>query len=172
MHIAAVSGKARHETLPERPAHRHQSLRGNFRSIGNNENNYLGRSNWGSDEYFNGQMDEVRVWVTARSQEQIRANMFARLTGREAGLAGLWNFDGDDAKDATPNALDGELRNDATTALAEVPHSPAELDLPTVLSGNVTDADGQTGEQGERGNQAGHHDSRKRQLGHRRRVTG
>jgi fibro-slime domain-containing protein len=68
--------------------------------------------------------------------------MFARLSGNEEGLGGLWNFDGSDAADLTPNHLAGELRYSATTAVADVPASPAELDLPTVLSGTLTDAEG------------------------------
>ena len=38
-------------------------------------------------------MDEIRVWDHARTQDQIRANMFTALTGPEPGLAGYWNFD-------------------------------------------------------------------------------
>jgi signal transduction histidine kinase/DNA-binding response OmpR family regulator/ligand-binding sensor domain-containing protein/protocatechuate 3,4-dioxygenase beta subunit len=142
MHIAAVSGRQGMRLYLNGLLVGSNAYAGNFRSIGDNENNYLGRSNWGSDDYFHGQMDEVRLWVTARSQEQIRSTMFARLTGSEAGLAGLWNFDGSDATDATPNKLAGELRNSATTAVADVPSSPAELDLPTVLSGTLTDVEG------------------------------
>jgi signal transduction histidine kinase/CheY-like chemotaxis protein/ligand-binding sensor domain-containing protein/protocatechuate 3,4-dioxygenase beta subunit len=142
LHIAAVSGPQGMRLYLNGLLVGTSPYTGSFRSTGNNDNNYLGRSSWGSDDYFHGQMDEVRVWVTARTQEQIRSNLFARLTGREAGLAGLWNFDGADAKDATPNALDGELRNNATTAVADVPQSLAELDLPTVLSGTLTDAEG------------------------------
>src|SRR6185503_7039609 len=83
MHIAAVSSKQGMRLYLHGLLVGTSPYAGNFRSIGDNENNYLGRSNWDSDEYFDGQMDEVRVWVTARSQEQIRSNMFARLTGNE-----------------------------------------------------------------------------------------
>ena len=68
--------------------------------------------------------------------------MFARLSGNETGLAGLWNFDAADAKDATPNKFAGELRNGAVTAVASVPQSPTELDLPCVLTGTITDTNG------------------------------
>ncbi len=142
LHIAAVSGKQGMRLYLNGLLVGSNGFAGSFRTIGDNENNYLGRSNWGGDGYFHGEMDEVRVWVTARSQDQIRSNMFARLTGSEAGLAGLWNFDGLDVADATPNKLAGELRNSATTAVANVPQSLAELDLPTVLSGTLTDAEG------------------------------
>ncbi len=142
MHIAAVSGKQGMRLYLNGLLVGSNAYAGNFRSTGNNENNYLGRSNWGGDDYFHGQMDEVRVWVTARSQEQIRSNMFARLTGSEEGLAGLWNFDASEVADNTPNQLTGELRNNATTAVADVPASSAELDVPTVLFGTLIDAEG------------------------------
>ncbi len=48
---------------------------------------------WWIGREFPGQMDEVRVWNTVRTEEEIRENMSRRLTGQEPGLAGLWNFD-------------------------------------------------------------------------------
>lgn len=44
------------------------------------------------DEAFSGKMDEVRVWNTARSQQQIRENMHLTLTGTETGLINYWQF--------------------------------------------------------------------------------
>jgi hypothetical protein len=37
-------------------------------------------------EYFNGKMDDVRIWTTARTEAQILANMNNCLTGTEIGL--------------------------------------------------------------------------------------
>jgi hypothetical protein len=68
MHIAAVSGKQGMKLYLNGLLVGTSPYTGSFRSLDNNENNYLGRSNWNSDEYFNGQMDEVRVWVTARTK--------------------------------------------------------------------------------------------------------
>ncbi|MCA1809489.1 MAG: LamG domain-containing protein, partial [Lentisphaerae bacterium] len=39
---------------------------------------------------FEGRIRDVRVWNTVRSEQEIRENMHARLTGTEEGLAGLW----------------------------------------------------------------------------------
>ena len=141
-HVAAVSGRQGMKLYLNGLLVASSPFTGSFATVGNNDHNYLGRSCYASDEYFRGQMDEVRVWVTARSQEQIRSNMFARLTGNEVGLAGLWNFDDAVGADSTPNKLTGELRNGAVTTVANTPQSPAELDLPCVLSGTITDADG------------------------------
>ena len=47
------------------------------------------------DEEFRiqGAMDEVRVWNVARSQADIQADMYRRLTGSEAGLVNYWPMD-------------------------------------------------------------------------------
>jgi hypothetical protein len=39
---------------------------------------------------FHGTIDEVRIWKVARTQSQIRANMYNLLTGDEANLEGYW----------------------------------------------------------------------------------
>jgi hypothetical protein len=61
-------------------------------------------------DYFQGQMDEVRVWNVARTVGEIQANMCKKLTGLESGLVGYWRFNetsGSVATDATANANNG-----------------------------------------------------------------
>jgi hypothetical protein len=61
---------------------------------------------------FAGAIDEVRLWRIARSQLDVQANMFAKLTGQEAGLVGYWRLDegaGTMAYDLTTNANHGVL---------------------------------------------------------------
>ncbi len=41
-------------------------------------------------EYFNGQIDEVRIWSTSRSGTQIKANMNRTLSGSETGLVAYY----------------------------------------------------------------------------------
>ncbi len=43
--------------------------------------------------YYNGAMDEVRVWNLVRTEDQIAAEMFNPLTGTETGLVGYWRLD-------------------------------------------------------------------------------
>ena len=43
--------------------------------------------------FFNGAIDEVRVWNTARSAADIQDNMCVKLSGTETGLVGYWRFD-------------------------------------------------------------------------------
>ncbi|MEJ5165978.1 MAG: LamG domain-containing protein [Thermoanaerobaculia bacterium] len=43
--------------------------------------------------FFIGNIDEVRIWNVARSQEQIRSTMCKKLTGTETGLVAYWRLD-------------------------------------------------------------------------------
>ena len=45
------------------------------------------------DVPFGGIMDEVRIWNTARTADEIAENYQKTLTGSETGLIGYWNFD-------------------------------------------------------------------------------
>jgi Concanavalin A-like lectin/glucanases superfamily len=42
---------------------------------------------------FSGQLDEVRIWDTQLTQEQINDSMNRALSGSEPGLMGLWGFE-------------------------------------------------------------------------------
>lgn len=43
--------------------------------------------------YFDGMVDEVRIWKRARAVQEIKADMCRTLAGDEQGLAGYWRFD-------------------------------------------------------------------------------
>lgn len=45
------------------------------------------------DNYFEGVIDEIRVWATDRDYSDIRTRMCMKLAGDEPGLAGYWRFD-------------------------------------------------------------------------------
>jgi hypothetical protein len=55
--------------------------------------NFIGRSNWQVDGYFDGNMAEVRIWNLARTQEDIQKYMHRHLAGNEDGLASYWPLD-------------------------------------------------------------------------------
>ncbi len=64
------------------------------------------------DEYFRGELDEVRIWDYPRSQEEIADSYNRSLIGDEPGLIGHWRFDsaaGQSAIDSGPNGLNGTL---------------------------------------------------------------
>lgn len=74
----------------------------------------------GGGNYFNGQLDEVRIWNYARSSTEIRANYNISLKGTEDGLAAYYEFnqgetDGvnfeEELLDSGPNYFNGTLYN-------------------------------------------------------------
>jgi hypothetical protein len=98
---------------------------------------------WSDGATFLGKIDEVRVWATARSGDEIRAGMFQRLKGREGGLAALWNFDDPNkpGKDATLNGFDGEVVKNAAVESESIPSTATEITPWASLSGAAVDVD-------------------------------
>ena len=43
--------------------------------------------------YFTGDIDEIRLWTTARTPAQLSANVYKKLTGNETGLVVYYDFD-------------------------------------------------------------------------------
>ena len=52
-------------------------------------------------QFWNGALDEIRIWSVARTEDEIRVSMNSHLTGQEDGLVGYWNFDDGTTKDLT-----------------------------------------------------------------------
>jgi signal transduction histidine kinase/CheY-like chemotaxis protein/ligand-binding sensor domain-containing protein len=109
------------------------------------ENYFLGRENYRQEANapLDGQLDEVRIWSVQRTEEEIRANLFRRLNGREPGLAGLWNFDdpAQPGRDASTNGYHGQLFGDARSVPLELPPA-ADITQPSLVAGRVTDPEG------------------------------
>jgi hypothetical protein len=59
----------------------------------NRTRNYIGKSNWSADEYFDGQMRDVRLWKRARNRDEILRDMYRKMDGSEPGLVGCWLLD-------------------------------------------------------------------------------
>jgi hypothetical protein len=81
-------------------------------SIDNSGAFHIGNLAGWFNNYFNGQIDEVRVWNVARTPEEIYANMFVTLNGDETGLMGYWQFNegtGATVADTTANGNDGTI---------------------------------------------------------------
>ncbi|SKB12717.1 hypothetical protein PL11201_420057 [Planktothrix sp. PCC 11201] len=79
--------------------------------------NYIGRSNWTGDAYFDGQMAEFRLWNKARTEVEIKADLNKRLTGQEPGLAIYLPLDG---IISTNKVLDYVGANDGTVTAATI----------------------------------------------------
>ena len=66
---------------------------------------------------FIGQIDEVRIWNTARTEQQILNDMNHELKGNEQGLVAYWKFDGENngiTLDSTNNKNHGNLIGNAS----------------------------------------------------------
>jgi|GEM_PF-4531486 len=90
----------------------------------------IGGTTIGSNEYFRGDIDEVRIWNYARSDLEISENYDRGLAGDEPGLIAYYRFDtgtGQDVFDSSPNGLNGALGA----------NSDAASDDPTWLSENA-----------------------------------
>lgn len=63
--------------------------------------------------YFDGQIDEVRIWNRAISKDEIVNNMDETLSGNEEGLIAYYNMEGNDKNliDNSINKLDGTIVN-------------------------------------------------------------
>jgi len=86
---------------------------------------------------FAGQIDEVRIWNVARTQEEIRADINQPIENPELlpNLVGYWNFE-DGTVDLSQYGNDGTLQGDATIVESErtkVIFVPA--DYPTIQAG-------------------------------------
>jgi len=74
------------------------------------------------DYHFEGLIDEVNVWNTLLTSEQIREQMHLTLSGSESGLVAYYQFNENDG-DALDkiSGLNGELRNGTTRQIATEP---------------------------------------------------
>ncbi len=55
------------------------------------------RDNMANVYNYTGQMDELRIWNTARTPTQIASGLFTMASGPQTNLAGAWNFNGSPA---------------------------------------------------------------------------
>ena len=138
VHVAGVSGKGGMKLYVDGALVGTNAYTGSFSAFKNGTRNYLGQrvTQGESPTNFKGAMDEVRVWRVARSAEQIRQTMLQRLTGREEGLAALWNFDDladGVVKDSGPGGHHGKLIGSAKAIVGDTPASLARARVSKVL---------------------------------------
>lgn len=70
--------------------------------------------------YFEGSLDDVRVWTRGLMHGEIVLGMHQQLTGAEPELAGYWPFDHGNALDKSPNKRNGTPQNSPAFGEAEV----------------------------------------------------
>jgi Concanavalin A-like lectin/glucanases superfamily len=96
--------------------------------------------------YFNGTMDELRLWNVVRPPAQILTNMNSTIPTNSAGLVAYYKFDestGTTTADATSNGNNGTLVNiptwqvPSTSPVNRVVWSPGGATTPTIVASNV-----------------------------------
>ncbi|MBN8879210.1 MAG: T9SS type A sorting domain-containing protein [Sphingobacteriales bacterium] len=104
-------------------------------SVANNytsENTFIG-SHTGGNSLINASIDEVRIWSIARTQEEIRANMFRRPSDTEPGLLAAYHCD-ESAGTTLINATGGTNGN--------LINAPVWIASPVLFNGNALSFDG------------------------------
>jgi hypothetical protein len=82
----------------------------------------IGSFNAGALGYFDGLVDDVRVWNTVRTAQQIADNKDTELNGNESGLVGYWKLNNSLA-DNTSNG--NTLTNNNSATFVTDTHEPA-----------------------------------------------
>lgn len=136
IHIAAVSGPGGMLLYVNGRLVGQHTNEASFAALGTTPTNYLGRGLSGNviDRDFNGEIDELRVWNSRRSEAQIRDNMYKRLSGQETGLAYLLNFDDGTVSDATGHAAPGKIMGKARIVASDLGLVAATSPAPAIAS--------------------------------------
>ena len=141
MHIAATSGPGGMKLFVNGVLAGEGPFEGSFASLNNGEQNFFGGRHWRENEFFGGEIDEVRVWSVARDQEAIRKDMFHELAGTETHLVAYWNFNQRDTRDLASSRIHGNSIGTGVFEENELP-KPSEVTLPTVVSGTIRGKEG------------------------------
>lgn len=84
----------------------------------NRTKNYIGRSNWEGNGYFNGKISDIRIWNKARTQAEIQSDMNKRIGGKEAGLVAYYPLNSFQREDSATKVLDLVNHNHGTVTEA------------------------------------------------------
>ena len=88
----------------------------------------------GGNYFFNGYIDEVRVWNSVRSAQDIQAKMNQRLTGQEANLVAYWrlsDISGAQVSDLTGHGHNGNICKGSMGSQTINPPFPVPTPVPT-----------------------------------------
>jgi hypothetical protein len=89
-------------------------------------------------ESYNGQLDEVRIWNVARTQQEIHENMHHPFEELPSGLIGYWQFNEEsgDAIDMV-SGYNGVLQGDAVRVSSTIPYGSGAVNTQTEAAGEV-----------------------------------
>ena len=97
---------------------------------------YIGQTDGKTGRFYDGLIDEVRVWNDIRTQTEIQNNKDIQLVGDEAGLVGYWQLN-NDYLDQTSN--DNDLTASGSPVFStDVPFpGSSAVGLTTLLGGGI-----------------------------------
>ncbi|MEQ1747426.1 MAG: LamG-like jellyroll fold domain-containing protein, partial [Saprospiraceae bacterium] len=85
-------------------------------------------------EFFCGELEDVRIWKTARTREQIEDNLFRRLNGELNDLMAYYTFDAETQTKLSDNGLHGNHLQPQGSAAFVLSTAPIGDDAPIVRS--------------------------------------
>ncbi|MBK9335254.1 MAG: hypothetical protein IPM98_01200 [Lewinellaceae bacterium] len=88
----------------------------------------------GLKELYCGELEEVRIWKTARTREQVEDNLFRRLNGEPDDLLAYYTFDAETQTKISDNGLRGNHLAPQGTAGFVLSTAPVGDDAPIVRS--------------------------------------
>ena len=89
---------------------------------------YLGTTEAANERFFSGQIDEVRVWSSGRTKQEIQSNYQQELVGNEDSLQAYWRFN-----DAGKGVMQGRTTGYATRHAEAVLNGDAVIEGPGAL---------------------------------------
>lgn len=101
----------------------------------------------GNQNHFSGEMDEIRVWSYARTQQEIQATMSVALSGAEPGLVGYWMLNegaGQLVMDLSRSNKTGVLGNNGSVESSDPLWSPIGAPLQAGPNAGYTTPPGDT----------------------------
>jgi hypothetical protein len=103
---------------------------------------YIGRGYAGGTTYFAGNLDEVRIWDTARTESQIRRGMHTRMANApHVNLKGYWRMDSlvnNVIADASGNCNAATVEGTPTMSVSPLPLGAPVISTATVTTSGVT----------------------------------
>ncbi|MCD4818344.1 MAG: hypothetical protein K8S23_06600 [Candidatus Cloacimonetes bacterium] len=104
--------------------------------IGVSPNNiYIGESPQYPNRYFQGQIDEVRIWNAARTQIELNHTMHTSLTGNEANLVSYYQFNAGEELIAYDMV---SANNGTMTNMTEDDWVPSDVPFGVIVNGTIS----------------------------------
>ncbi len=97
------------------------SVLANVGSVVVNTNWAIGAQPAGNTRFFQGDIDEVRIWQRARTAQELQSDRDQRLVGNQAGLVGYWQFSEGVARDYSRSGNNGFIQGNPQPAASPLP---------------------------------------------------